>query len=153
MSVLFHDAFLDHVLEIFWSEKCAVLLNCLFLFNCLVTFGISNASLRGNLDFIYSNCFYDLIGSFKLDLYLLYNAVIIFCFWIGKRTRFWMDSLTVAIFSHFQISKKLQSKNCSQNIATFKLFPAIPTFTFTFITHGCHSYLKVSCPCHYKIPV
>ena len=27
MSVLFHDAFLDHALEIFWSEKCAVLLN------------------------------------------------------------------------------------------------------------------------------
>ena len=29
MSVLFHDTFFDHVLEIFWSEKCAVLLNCL----------------------------------------------------------------------------------------------------------------------------
>ena len=29
MSVFFHDAFFDHVLEIFWSEKCAVLLNCL----------------------------------------------------------------------------------------------------------------------------
>ena len=28
MSALFHDAFLDHMLEIFWSEKCAVLLNC-----------------------------------------------------------------------------------------------------------------------------
>ena len=30
MSVLFHDALLDHVLEIFSSEKCTVLLNCLF---------------------------------------------------------------------------------------------------------------------------
>ena len=29
MSVLFHDALFDHVLGIFWSEKCAVLLNCL----------------------------------------------------------------------------------------------------------------------------
>ena len=29
MRVLFHDAFLDHVLEIFLSEKCAVLLNCM----------------------------------------------------------------------------------------------------------------------------
>ena len=28
-SALFHDAFLDHALEIFWSEKCAVLLNWL----------------------------------------------------------------------------------------------------------------------------
>ena len=27
MSVLFYDAFFDHVLEVFWSEKCAVLLN------------------------------------------------------------------------------------------------------------------------------
>ena len=27
MSVLFHDAFFDHMLEIFWCEKCAVLLN------------------------------------------------------------------------------------------------------------------------------
>ena len=29
MSVLFHDAFFDQVLEIFYSEKCAVLPNCL----------------------------------------------------------------------------------------------------------------------------
>ena len=41
MSVLFHDAFFDHVLEIFWSKKCAVLLNCMsrnaieFLFSSL----------------------------------------------------------------------------------------------------------------------
>ena len=27
MSVLFYDAFFDHLLEVFWSEKCAVLLN------------------------------------------------------------------------------------------------------------------------------
>ena len=27
MSVLFHDASIDHVLEIFWSEESAVLLN------------------------------------------------------------------------------------------------------------------------------
>ena len=28
MSVLFHHDFFDHVLEIFWSEKYTVLLNC-----------------------------------------------------------------------------------------------------------------------------
>ena len=29
MNVLFCDAFVDHVLVIFWSEICVVLLNCL----------------------------------------------------------------------------------------------------------------------------
>ena len=32
MRVHLHDAFFDHVLEIFWSEKCAVLLNWLVKF-------------------------------------------------------------------------------------------------------------------------
>ena len=29
ICVLFHDAFFDYALEIFWSEKCAVLLKLL----------------------------------------------------------------------------------------------------------------------------
>ena len=38
-------------------------INKFILTNYLVTFGISDASFRGN-------CFYDLIRSFKLDLHL-----------------------------------------------------------------------------------
>ena len=38
MSVLSHDAFFDHVLEIFLSEKCAVLLNCQKKIACLSSF-------------------------------------------------------------------------------------------------------------------
>ena len=38
MSVFFHDAFLDHMLEIFLSEKCTVLLNWLLMYFCCISF-------------------------------------------------------------------------------------------------------------------
>ena len=55
----------------------------LFWFNCLFTFGISGALLCGNLIFIYGNCFYDLIGFFKLDLHL----TIMWLFFVFELTR------------------------------------------------------------------
>ena len=53
------------------SQYCVIVeAEKICIFSKCFTFGISSASLRGYLNFIYGNCFYDLIGSFKLHLHL-----------------------------------------------------------------------------------